>query len=252
MSPQTETFVGDRVDGRTPDQLREVRITRGWQDQAEGSALIEFGRTRVLCTASFTEGVPRWKKGSGSGWVTAEYAMLPRATNTRSPRERVKGKIGGRTHEISRLIGRSLRAVIDLDALGENTIQLDCDVLQADGGTRTAAITGAYVALADAVSWAKRHTDLPAASEVLTDTVSAISVGIVDGRPLLDLEYREDVTADTDMNVVVTGTGGFVEVQGTAEGTPFDRAELGTLLDLATTGCAQLAEIQRDVLAAQA
>ena len=251
MSPQTETFVGDRVDGRTPDQLREVRITRGWLDQAEGSALIEFGRTRVLCTASFTEGVPRWKKGSGSGWVTAEYAMLPRATNTRSPRESVKGKIGGRTHEISRLIGRSLRAVIDLDALGENTIQLDCDVLQADGGTRTAAITGAYVALADAVSWAKQHTDLPAATEVLTDTVSAISVGIVEGRPLLDLEYREDVTADTDMNVVVTGSGGFVEVQGTAEGAPFDRAELGTLLDLATTGCARLAEIQRDVLAAQ-
>ena len=250
MSPQTETFVGDRVDGRTPDQLREVRITRGWQDQAEGSALIEFGRTRVLCTASFTEGVPRWKKGSGSGWVTAEYAMLPRATNTRSPRESVKGKIGGRTHEISRLIGRSLRAVIDLDALGENTIQLDCDVLQADGGTRTAAITGAYVALADAVSWAKQHTDLPAATEVLTDTVSAISVGIVEGRPLLDLEYREDVTADTDMNVVVTGSGGFVEVQGTAEGTPFDRVELGTLLDLATSGCARLAEIQRDVLAA--
>ena len=250
MSPQTETFVGDRVDGRTPDQLREVRITRGWQDQAEGSALIEFGRTRVLCTASFTEGVPRWKKGTGSGWVTAEYAMLPRATNTRSPRESVKGKIGGRTHEISRLIGRSLRAVIDLDALGENTIQLDCDVLQADGGTRTAVITGAYVALADAVSWAKQHTDLPAATEVLTDTVSAISVGIVEGRPLLDLEYREDVTADTDMNVVVTGSGGFVEVQGTAEGTPFDRAELGTVLDLATSGCARLAEIQRDVLAA--
>ena len=252
MSPQTQTFVGDRVDGRTPDQLREVRITRGWLDQAEGSALIEFGRTRVLCTASFTEGVPRWKKGSGSGWVTAEYAMLPRATNTRSPRESVKGKIGGRTHEISRLIGRSLRAVIDLDALGENTIQLDCDVLQADGGTRTAAITGAYVALADAVSWAKRHTGLPAATEVLTDTVSAISVGIVEGRPLLDLEYREDVTADTDMNVVVTGAGGFVEVQGTAEGAPFDRAELGTLLDLATRGCARLAEIQRDVLAVQA
>ena len=250
MSPQTETFVGDRVDGRTPEQLLEVRITRGWLDQAEGSALIEFGRTRVLCTASFTEGVPRWKKGSGSGWVTAEYAMLPRATNTRSPRESVKGKIGGRTHEISRLIGRSLRAVIDLDALGENTIQLDCDVLQADGGTRTAAITGAYVALADAVSWAKQHTDLPAATEVLTDTVSAISVGIVEGRPLLDLEYREDVTADTDMNVVVTGSGGFVEVQGTAEGTPFDRVELGTLLDLATSGCARLAEIQRDVLAA--
>ncbi|MBB5831008.1 ribonuclease PH [Brachybacterium aquaticum] len=252
MSSQTLTTAGDRVDGRTPDQLREVRITRGWIEQAEGSALIEFGRTRVLCTASFTEGVPRWKQGSGSGWVTAEYAMLPRATNTRSPRESVKGKIGGRTHEISRLIGRSLRAVIDLDALGENTIQLDCDVLQADGGTRTAAITGAYVALADAITWAKRHTSLPAAKEVLTDTVSAISVGIVDGRPLLDLEYREDVAADTDMNVVVTGSGGFVEVQGTAEGVPFDRSELGTLLDLATTGCARLAGIQRDALAAQA
>src|SRR5690606_1911378 len=193
-----------------------------------------------------------WQQGSGSGWVTAEYAMRPRATNTRSPRESVKGKIGGRTHEISRLIGRSLRAIIDLDALGENTIQLDCDVLQADGGTRTAAITGAYVALADAITWGKQHTALPAAKQVLTDSVSAISVGIVEGRPLLDLEYREDVTAQTDMNVVVTGSGGFVEVQGTAEGTPFDRAELGTLLDLATTGCARLAEIQRDVLAAQA
>ncbi|AXK45467.1 ribonuclease PH [Brachybacterium saurashtrense] len=252
MSSSTPTPDGDRVDGRTPDQLREVRITRGWLDQAEGSALIEFGRTRVLCTASFSEGVPRWKKGSGSGWVTAEYAMLPRATNTRSPRESVKGRIGGRTHEISRLIGRSLRAVIDLDALGENTIQLDCDVLQADGGTRTAAITGAYVALADAVSWAKRHTDLPAAAEVLTDSVSAISVGIVDGRPLLDLEYREDVEAETDMNVVVTGSGSFVEVQGTAEGAPFDRTELGALLDLATGGCAELARVQGDVLAGQA
>jgi ribonuclease PH len=249
MSTQNPTPTGDRVDGRTPDQLREVRITRNWLDHAEGSALIEFGRTRVLCAASFTEGVPRWKKGSGSGWVTAEYAMLPRATNTRSARESVKGKIGGRTHEISRLIGRSLRAVIDLDALGENTIQLDCDVLQADGGTRTAAITGAYVALADAISWGKQHTGLPAARDVLTDSVSAISVGIVEGRPLLDLEYREDVEAETDMNVVVTGAGSFVEVQGTAEGAPFDRDELGRLLDLATGGCEQLAAIQRDVLA---
>ena len=240
---------GDRVDGRTPAQLRPVTIERGWSDQAEGSALISFGRTRVLCTASFTEGVPRWKKGQGSGWVTAEYAMLPRATSTRSQRESVKGKIGGRTHEISRLIGRSLRAVIDLDALGENTIQLDCDVLQADGGTRTAAITGAYVALADAVSWGKRNTDLPAAASVLTDTVSAISVGVVDGRPLLDLEYREDVKAGTDMNVVVTGSGSFVEVQGTAEGTPFDRAELDALLDLAVDGCAQLRDIQAAALA---
>ncbi len=240
---------GDRVDGRTPTQLRPVTIERGWSDQAEGSALISFGRTRVLCTASFTEGVPRWKKGQGSGWVTAEYAMLPRATSTRSQRESVKGKIGGRTHEISRLIGRSLRAVIDLDALGENTIQLDCDVLQADGGTRTAAITGAYVALADAVSWGKRNTDLPAAASVLTDTVSAISVGVVDGRPLLDLEYREDVRAGTDMNVVVTGSGSFVEVQGTAEGTPFDRAELDALLDLAVDGCAQLRDLQAAALA---
>ncbi|EWS80856.1 ribonuclease PH [Brachybacterium phenoliresistens] len=251
MSETTPQTTGDRVDGRTPDQLREVRITRGWLDHAEGSALIEFGRTRVLCAASFTEGVPRWKKGSGSGWVTAEYAMLPRATDSRSPRESVKGKIGGRTHEISRLIGRSLRAVIDLDALGENTIQLDCDVLQADGGTRTAAITGAYVALADAISWGRRHTSLSATATVLTDSVSAISVGIVDGRPLLDLEYREDVAADTDMNVVVTGTGGLVEVQGTAEGVPFSRAELTTLLDLAESGCASLAQIQRDVLAEQ-
>lgn len=251
MSETTPRTTGDRVDGRTPDQLREVRITRGWLDHSEGSALIEFGRTRVLCAASFTEGVPRWKKGSGSGWVTAEYAMLPRATDSRSPRESVKGKIGGRTHEISRLIGRSLRAVIDLDALGENTIQLDCDVLQADGGTRTAAITGAYVALADAISWGRRHTSLSATATVLTDSVSAISVGIVDGRPLLDLEYREDVAADTDMNVVVTGTGGLVEVQGTAEGVPFSRAELTTLLDLAESGCASLAQIQRDVLAEQ-
>jgi ribonuclease PH len=251
VSSSTQTPAGDRIDGRTPDQLREVRITRGWLDQAEGSALIEFGRTRVLCAASFTAGVPRWKQGSGSGWVTAEYAMLPRATNSRSPRESVKGRIGGRTHEISRLIGRSLRAIIDLEALGENTIQLDCDVLQADGGTRTAAITGAYVALADAITWGKQHTSLPAAKQVLTDSVSAISVGIVEGRPLLDLEYREDVTAETDMNVVVTGSGSFVEVQGTAEGAPFDRAELGSLLDLATAGCADLARIQQDVLAQQ-
>lgn len=237
-----------RVDGRCPDDLREVRISRGWLDHAEGSVLVEFGRTRVLCAASFTEGVPRWKQGSGSGWVTAEYAMLPRATGTRSPRESVKGKIGGRTHEISRLIGRSLRAVVNLEALGENTIQLDCDVLQADGGTRTAAITGAYVALADAISWGKRHADVPAAAEVLTGSVSAVSVGIVDGRPLLDLEYREDVRAETDMNVVVTGGGDFVEVQGTAEGAPFDREELNTLLDLAVGGCARLDALQRAAL----
>ncbi|HJB10615.1 MAG TPA: ribonuclease PH [Candidatus Brachybacterium merdavium] len=250
-SSSSQPAGGDRADGRTPEQLREVRITRDWLDHAEGSVLIEFGRTRVLCAASFTEGVPRWKKGSGSGWVTAEYAMLPRSTNTRSPRESVKGRIGGRTHEISRLIGRSLRAVIDLDALGENTIQLDCDVLQADGGTRTAAITGAYVALADAVSWGKRHTSIPATRKILTDSVSAISVGIVEGRPLLDLEYREDVSAETDMNVVVTGSGSFVEVQGTAEGTPFDRSELGALLDLAEDGCRRLDGLQRKALEQQ-
>ncbi|MCU1634201.1 MAG: ribonuclease [Micrococcaceae bacterium] len=237
-----------RADGRTPDQLRNISITRGWSKQAEGSALIEFGNTRVLCTASLTSGVPRWLKGEGKGWVTAEYAMLPRATNTRSDRESVKGKIGGRTHEISRLIGRSLRAIIDTKALGENTIVLDCDVLQADGGTRTAAITGAYVALADAIRYAKDKKLIPASASPLTDTVAAISVGIIDGVPMLDLPYVEDVRAETDMNVVVTGSGKFVEVQGTAEGAPFDRAELDALLDLALLGTAQLAQIQIDTL----
>ncbi len=187
----------------------------------------------MLCAASFTEGVPRWKKGSGSGWVTAEYAMLPRSTNTRGDRESVKGRIGGRTHEISRLIGRSLRAVIDYKALGENTIVLDCDVLQADGGTRTAAITGAYVALADAITWAQGKGLVPAAADVLLDSLSAVSVGIVDGSPRLDLHYDDDVRAETDMNVVMTGRGLFVEVQGTAEGVPFDRRELDALLALA-------------------
>ncbi|MHA7278776.1 ribonuclease PH [Arthrobacter sp. MDT2-2] len=237
-----------RADGRTPDQLRNISITRGWSKQAEGSALIEFGNTRVLCTASLTSGVPRWLKGEGKGWVTAEYAMLPRATNTRSDRESVKGRIGGRTHEISRLIGRSLRSIIDTKALGENTIVLDCDVLQADGGTRTAAITGAYVALADAIRYAKDNKLIPASASPLTDTVAAISVGIIDGVPMLDLPYVEDVRAETDMNVVVTGSGKFVEVQGTAEGAPFDRAELDALLDLALLGTAQLAQIQIDTL----
>ena len=237
-----------RVDGRRPDELRPITITRNWLDAADGSVLVEFGRTRVLCAASFTEGVPRWKKGSGEGWVTAEYAMLPRATDTRSDRESVKGRIGGRTHEISRLIGRSLRAVIDVTALGEKTIVLDCDVLQADGGTRTAAITGAYVALADAVEWARGKGLVAAGERVLTDSVAAISVGIVDGVPMLDLPYTEDVRADTDMNVVATGAGRFVEVQGTAERTPFDRAELDTLLDLALTGIADLTRIQTEAL----
>lgn len=237
-----------RADGRRPDQLRPVTITRAWSKNAEGSALIEFGNTRVLCTASFTEGVPRWLKGEGRGWVTAEYAMLPRATNTRNQRESVKGKIGGRTHEISRLIGRSLRSVIDTNQLGENTIVLDCDVLQADGGTRTAAITGAFVALADAVEWARKEGLVAEDAEVLTDTVAAVSVGIIDGTPVLDLPYVEDVRAETDMNVVVRGSGDFVEVQGTAEGAPFNRAELDALLDLAVTGAAELAAMQCETL----
>jgi ribonuclease PH len=235
-----------RIDGRTPDQLRPVTITRSWLDHAEGSVLVEFGRTRVLCAASVTEGVPRWRRGSGLGWVTAEYAMLPRSTNTRSDRESVKGRIGGRTHEISRLVGRSLRSVVDYKALGENTIVLDCDVLQADGGTRTAAITGAYVALADAVAWLRARGSLKA--EPLAGTVSAVSVGIVGGQPMLDLCYEEDVRADTDMNVVMTGDGAYVEVQGTAEAAPFERAALDQLLDLAAKGCADLTAAQQRAL----
>lgn len=237
-----------RVDGRTPNDLRTVSIERGWSEQAEGSALISFGRTKVLCTASFTSGVPKWMSGSGKGWVTAEYGMLPRSTNDRMDREAVKGKIGGRTHEISRLIGRSLRAVVNTKALGENMIVIDCDVLQADGGTRTASITGAYVALADAIAWGKANGRIAAKAEPLIDSVAAISVGIIDGVPMLDLEYREDSRAETDMNVVVTGRGLFVEVQGTAEGAPFDRTELGALLDLAVSGTERLSQIQRDVL----
>jgi ribonuclease PH len=237
-----------RPDGRAADQLRPITITRNWQAYAEGSALVEFGETKVLCAASVQQGVPRWRKGSGLGWVTAEYAMLPRATLTRNDRESVKGRIGGRTNEISRLIGRSLRAAIDLSALGENSIAIDCDVLQADGGTRTAAITGAYVALADAVSWLRAKGAL-ARPEPLVNSISAVSVGVIDGEPRLDLMYTEDVRAETDMNVVVTGTGEFVEVQGTAEGTPFRRDELDALLDLAVAGCADLAKFQHEALA---
>ena len=229
-----------------------MRITRNWLDHAEGSVLVEFGKTRVLCAASFTEGVPRWLKGRGTGWVTAEYAMLPRSTNTRSDRESVKGKIGGRTHEISRLVGRSLRAVIDTKALGENTIVLDCDVLQADGGTRTAAITGAYVALVDAIADARRRGLIAASAKPLTGSVAAVSVGVVKGRAVLDLDYPEDSTAQTDMNVVMTGDGAFVEVQGTAEGAAFDRALLNELLDLATKGCADLTVAQTEALAGEA
>ncbi len=236
-----------RADGRAPDQLRQVRITRQWLDHAEGSVLVEFGATRVLVAASVTAGVPRWRKGSGLGWVTSEYAMLPRATHTRGERESIRGKIGGRTHEISRLIGRSLRAVIDYKALGENTIVLDCDVLQADGGTRTASITGAYVALADAVSWLRERELL--AGEPLIDSVAAVSVGVVDGVPVLDLDYVEDSGAEVDLNVVATGSGTFVEVQGTAEGKPFDRDVLNQLLDLGLLGCQELTARQREALA---
>jgi ribonuclease PH len=236
-----------RPDGRRHDQLREIRMTRGWLEHAEGSVLVEFGSTRVLCAASATEEVPRWRRGSGLGWVTAEYAMLPRATNTRGDRESVKGRLGGRTQEISRLVGRSLRACVDYKALGENTIIIDCDVLQADGGTRTAAITGGYVALADAVTWLqgrKRCKGNP-----LVGSVAAVSVGIVDGQPRLDLCYEEDVAAQTDMNVVCTGDGSFVEVQCTAEQEPFSRAMLGELLDLAVGGCAELTRLQQGALA---
>ena len=237
-----------RADGRTNDALRPITIERGWSDQAEGSALISYGRTKVLCTASFTNGVPRWMSGKGKGWVTAEYSMLPRSTNSRMDRESVKGKIGGRTHEISRLIGRSLRAVVDMKALGENTLVLDCDVLQADGGTRTAAITGAYVALADAIEWGRGKKFIAQKAQPLLDSVSAVSVGIIGGVPMLDLAYTEDVRADTDMNVVVTGRGKFVEVQGTAEAAPFDRTELDTLLDLALKGAVTLTEFQSSAL----
>ena len=231
-----------RADGRRDDELRPIKITRNWLDHAAGSVLIEFGGTRVLCAASASEGVPRWRKGSGLGWVTSEYAMLPASTNTRSDRESVKGRIGGRTHEISRLIGRSLRAVIDYKALGENTIVLDCDVLQADGGTRTAAITGAYVALVDACAHLGKQS-------ALTGSVAAVSVGIIDGEPRLDLPYEEDVRAETDMNVVMTGDGRYIEVQGTAEAEPFDRKLLDALLTMAEQGCADLTKIQLEALA---
>jgi len=237
-----------RADGRVNNQLRKITIERNWSEHAEGSALISFGSTKVLCTASFTPGVPRWKVGKGEGWVTAEYAMLPRSTHDRNDRESVKGKIGGRTHEISRLIGRALRAVVDFRALGENTIVIDCDVLQADGGTRTAAITGAYVALVDAIAFGVAKGYIPANNKVIIDSVSAISVGIIDGEPMLDLAYTEDVRAETDMNVVVTGSGDFVEVQGTAEGVAFSRDELNSLLDLALAGTTELSVLQKSVL----
>ncbi|MFY7935113.1 MAG: ribonuclease PH [Candidatus Nanopelagicus sp.] len=237
-----------RIDGRSSDQLRPIKFTRNWLENAEGSVLVEFGKTRVLCVASFTQGVPRWLVGKGEGWVTSEYAMLPRATHTRSDRESVKGKLGGRTQEISRLVGRSLRGIVDMKALGENTIVIDCDVLQADGGTRTAAITGAYVALHDAITWAKSKGHIATNLNPLSQSVAAVSVGIIDGQPTLDLCYEEDVSAQTDMNIVCTGDGNFIEVQGTAEGKPFDRKLLDKLLDLGAKGCSELTKLQLTAL----
>ena len=241
----TVTSSASRHDGRSPDALRDVRFTRGYTRYAEGSVLVEFGQTRVLCTASIEEGVPGFLRGKGQGWVTAEYGMLPRATHTRSAREAARGKQSGRTQEIQRLIGRSLRAALDLTALGERTVTLDCDVLQADGGTRTASVTGAYVALADACAGlvARRGIASP-----LHGQVAAVSVGIVDGRPVLDLDYTEDSSAETDMNVVMNNGGGFIEVQGTAEGHPLRRSELDLLLELASVGTARLFELQRQAL----
>ena len=236
-----------RSGGRASDQLRPVRLTRGYTVHAEGSVLVEFGATRVLCTASVEEKVPPHKRGSGEGWVTAEYGMLPRATHTRSDREAARGKQSGRTQEIQRLIGRSMRSVFDLRKLGERTIQLDCDVLQADGGTRTASITGAFVAAQDAVDKLIASGKLPASP--ITAQVAAISVGIMGGLPLLDLEYIEDSACDTDMNVVMTGAGHFVEVQGTAEGAAFSRREMDDLLNLAEKGIAELMAMQRQSLA---
>lgn len=237
-----------RSGARAPNQLRAVRMTRGYTIHAEGSVLVEFGATKVLCTASVEEKVPGHKRGSGEGWVTAEYGMLPRATHSRNDREAARGKQSGRTQEIQRLIGRSLRAVFDLAKLGERTIHLDCDVIQADGGTRTAAITGAWVAAQDAVNTliaAGKITQSP-----LREPVAAISVGIVQGTPLLDLEYVEDVDCDTDMNVVMTGAGHYVEVQGTAEGVAFTRKEMDQLLALAEKGIAELIQLQQQALAA--
>lgn len=240
-----------RVDGRDVDELRPVRITRKFTDVPEGSVLIECGNTRVMCTATFTVGVPRWRRDSGLGWVTAEYSMLPRATAERTDRESVRGKIGGRTHEISRLIGRCLRGVVDMKAMGECQIQIDCDVLQADGGTRTASVTGAYVALVDALNWAEKNGHIRSAANVIKDSISAVSVGVINGTPMLDLPYVEDSQAMTDMNVAMTGSGTFIEIQGTAEHRPFNRDELNTLLDLATKGNRELQAAQKAALAKQ-
>lgn len=235
-----------RPDGRTAEKLREIKITRNFLNTAEGSVLIEIGNTRVICTASIEDKVPQFLKDKNRGWVTAEYSMLPRSTSTRTPRESVSGRIGGRTHEIQRLIGRVMRSVTNLEALGERTIWLDCDVIQADGGTRTAAITGAFVALTDAVKYALKNKII--GRQPIKDYVAAVSVGIVDGKPLLDLSYEEDSTAEVDMNVVMTGSGKFIEIQGTAETNPFDKKMLQELLGLAETGIKEIIEMQKSVL----
>ena len=236
-----------RPSGRAADELREVRIARGYTRHAEGSALVEFGDTRVLCAATIEDRVPPWMKGRGRGWVTAEYGMLPRSTGQRSPREAARGRQGGRTLEIQRLIGRSLRAVVDMEALGERTVIVDCDVIQADGGTRTAAITGGYVALVDAVS--RLPARVRARRDPIHGAVAAVSVGIYKGEPVLDLDYAEDSEAETDMNVVMNDAGGFIEIQGTAEGHAFRRAELDAMLELARCGIESLVEMQRAALA---
>ena len=235
-----------RPSNRQPDELRKIQITRGYTKHAEGSVLVEFGDTKVLCTASVEEKVPGFLRGQGRGWLTSEYGMLPRATNTRTAREAARGRQSGRTQEIQRLIGRSLRAVADLTLLGERTIQIDCDVIQADGGTRTAGITGAYVAVHDAVTLLLQRGLI--ASTPLRDFVAAVSVGVYQGTPVLDLDYAEDSACDTDMNVVMTGSGGFVEVQGTAEGAPFSRRDMDALLVLAQSGIAQLVAKQKEAL----
>lgn len=237
-----------RADGRALDEMRPVRITRGFTTNPAGSVLVEFGNTRVMCTASIEESVPRFRRDSGEGWLTAEYSMLPAATHDRMPRESMRGKVKGRTHEISRLVGRSLRAAVDLSQLGENTISIDCDVLQADGGTRTAAITGAYVALADAISVLRERGVL--SGDPLLPPVAAVSVGIIDGHVCLDLPYEEDSRADVDMNVIMTESGEFVEIQGTGEHNTFSRAEVTAILDMAEKGCRELIDAQKHALQA--
>ncbi|MDR2748882.1 MAG: ribonuclease PH [Bifidobacteriaceae bacterium] len=236
-----------RNDKRAPNQLRDIKIERGWQEAGEGSVLVSFGNTKVLCTATFDTSVPRWMKDSGRGWVTSEYEMLPRANNERNSRESRKGKIGGRTHEISRLIGRSLRAAVNLEALGEAQIIIDCDVLQADGGTRCASITGGWVALKDALLWGKENGFISDIDLVLEKQIAAVSVGILNNTPILDLPYEEDSRAETDMNVVMASNGEYVEIQGTAERQTFNRDELNQLLDLANEGCGELFKLQNNL-----